>query len=122
MKKSILLLSVFIVLLVVLQLFLTWWSLVIPCFLIGFLLPYTPARSFWLSFGIVFLLWISASLLLDLSSNGKISERMALVFFMPNKYLLFLVAGIIGGIAGGFSTLAGAHFKKYRNAEQTSQS
>jgi hypothetical protein len=98
------------------QLTLPWWTLVLPVFFFGYFISSKASYSFLHGFLSVFLLWLIASIILDHRSNGIMSGKVAQLFSLSGKYILFAVAGIIGGLLGGLSALLGFYTKRDRSS------
>ena len=90
-----------------LALFMPWWSLAIPCFILGGLMGRTGLKSFIYGFLGVGLLWLMQSLVAHIGNDGILTQRIADLFSLPHPYLVLVITVCIGGIAGGFSTLTG---------------
>jgi hypothetical protein len=95
------------VLTAVLQFFAPWWVIAIVPFIIHLWRPTEAFKSFWNSFLAIAALWLSYGYYFHLISNGAISDRIALIFSLPNGLLLLLVSAVIGGLTGGFAGLSG---------------
>jgi|GEM_PF-6289075 len=72
-----------------------------------------PHRSIWRELGIafiaVFLVWISAAIIIDGGNNSILSNRLAGVFGLLHGSTIVIITGILGGILG----LAGAFTGHY---------
>jgi len=104
-----------------LQFFLPWWSAVIASFIIGALFSKNSGfQSFMAGFLAIFILWVGYSLTIDISTQGMLTEKIARIFTINNKYILILITGLIGAIPAGFGALTGNQlqkmFKKERNS------
>ena len=104
-----------------LQLFLPWWSIVIASLLVGFIISGNSGfQSFLAGFLAVFLLWTIYSLMIDINTDGILTEKIAHIFTINNKYLLILITGIIGALPAGFGALTGNQFAKMFKKERSS--
>lgn len=67
----------------------------------------------------IFLVWVTAALIIDGGNNSILSSRLAGLFGLPNGPTLVMVTGALGGILGGMGALTG-HFlhKSFQNKEQ----
>ena len=101
-----------------LQMFLPWWSIGIIPFLLGYALCRRGSTAFWASFLGIFLLWGVHALLIHLTTQGILSDKMAEVFFLPNGLTLVLVTAIFGAIPAGLSGLAGYYLKRLRKSRR----
>jgi hypothetical protein len=118
MKSKIWLLIVLVVFLLLFPFFLPWWSMAIPCLGMGFLVAGSSKQAFLLGTSIVFIIWLAFTLYFYSISDGFISSRIALTFYLPNKYLLFLISSFVGGLVGGFSALAGFHLRNMKRSDK----
>jgi hypothetical protein len=96
------------------QVFLSWWTLIFPCILIGFLIPIKAISAFLTGFFTIFLCWFVSYILLEYNSNGIISDKIAQIFFLPNEFFLFFLSSFIGGIVGGTATLVGFYLMEFK--------
>ena len=92
----------------ILQFFTPWWTVSVVPFLVFIWRPLPSFRAFLISFIAIALLWFAYGLYLHISSDGAMSNRIAQIFSLPNGILLLLVTALVGGLAGGFSGLAGS--------------
>ena len=90
-----------------LSLFLPWWSLAIPCLIFGAWLGERAGLSFIFGFLGIGGLWLLQTLIIEIQNNGILTERIADLFSLPNGLLLILITALVGGLAGGISTLTG---------------
>lgn len=93
-----------------LELFMPWYSLAIAAFVIGYVLR--SNANFLAGFLAIALLWFIAAWMIDHSSTSDLADRVALIFPVKQKWLLFLVTAIIGGLVGGFASLTGSLLRK----------
>jgi hypothetical protein len=96
----------------ILELFLPWYSIALAAFAIGFLLK--SRANFLAGFLAIGLVWFFAAWLLDHASSSDLADRVALIFPVKQKSLLFLVTALIGGLVGGFAALTGSLLKHDR--------
>jgi hypothetical protein len=108
--RFILQLSVIIVAGFILELFLPWWSIAIAAFLGGVALK--SKANFLAGFLGIALLWFIKALIIDLNNTSALAEKVANIFPLHSKPLLFLVMVILGGLVGGFAAMTGAFLKK----------
>lgn len=99
------------VLALLLELFLPWWSIAIAAFAGG--LAFNTRANFGAGFLAIALLWVIRALFIDLSAAASLTEKVATIF-MLNKPLLYLVTAIIGGLVGGFAAMTGSALNKKR--------
>jgi hypothetical protein len=94
----------------VLEMLLPWWSIAIAAFAGGLLLK--SKYNFIAGVLGIGILWLGAALIIDLTSATPLTEKVAHIFSLPNKAMLFLVTAILSGLVGGFACLAGSVLKK----------
>lgn len=91
---------------------LPWWSLAIPAFIIGA----TLGKSGWYSFSCGFMgiggWWLTHTFYIHIANDGILTTRIAELFQLPYPWLMIALTVIIGGFAGGLSTLTGYLIKK----------
>jgi hypothetical protein len=90
----------------ILEFFLPWWSIALAAAAGGFL--FRSDKNFLAGFAGIALLWFIAALWLDLQAATALSEQVANILLVKNKYLLMLVMSILGGLVGGFAALSGS--------------
>lgn len=92
--------------------FLPWWSVVFPGLIFGAWLGKKAGASFGYGFLGIGGLWLIQTLSTNYYNTGVLTSRMAELFNLPHSLLLILLTVLIGGLAGGFSTLTGYLFKE----------
>jgi hypothetical protein len=120
MRKAFVLLIVISTLLSFRQ-FLPWWYFTVPCFFLGFFASKSAWSAFLFGFLLVFILWIYFLLYYDFSSKGTLAEKITLLLHFPNKQLLFLMTGFVGGTLGGTSALIGLIFQIRKESNTSEQ-
>jgi ribose/xylose/arabinose/galactoside ABC-type transport system permease subunit len=88
-----------------LELFLPWWSVAIAAFAGGLFL--NTRTNFLAGFLAIGLLWVIKALIIDLSTDSGLADRVARIFMLHNKALLLLVTFILSGLVGGFFSMSG---------------
>jgi hypothetical protein len=96
------------------EMFLPWWILMVISFLVCFFLYGTRSSSFLSGLLGIGLLWIVVALYINISTSSLLADRVASIFQLPDSvigipgsFLLVIITGLIGGLAGGFSALSG---------------
>jgi hypothetical protein len=95
----------------VLELMLPWWTIAIAAFIGGAV--FNSKSNFGAGFLAIALLWIVHALIIDTSAAAPLAERVAGIFKL-SKPLLFVVTGVIGGLVGGFASMAGSALQRKR--------
>ena len=88
-----------------------WWAIVVASLLINFIIYSKGASSFVSGFLGIGLLWFFTALIVDLSTDSILTQRVAQIFSLPSTGLLILATAIIGGLAGGFGGLTGSYLR-----------
>lgn len=96
----------------ILGLFLPWWSLAIPCLILGAWLGKSGGRSFLIGFTGIALLWLLQSIFIHFANGGVLTARIAELFSLPDPVLVLLLTAVVGGMAGGLSTMTGFYFRE----------
>lgn len=102
--KLLLQLVVIAILAFVLELLLPWWSIAIAAFAGG--LVFNSRANFLAGFLGIGVLWLLYALMMDATSAAPLAERVSKILSI-NKPLLLLITTLIGGLVGGFATMAG---------------
>ena len=86
--------------------FLPFWSVAIAGVLGSMLITTSNVASFFTGFIAIFLLWGITAFMIDVNTQGIMTDRIAdLLGFSPP--FLILISALIGGITGGLGSLAG---------------
>jgi hypothetical protein len=96
----------------ILELFLPWYCIAISAFLGGYILK--SNANFFAGFLAIGLLWLLKAMLIDATSTSILADRVALIFPVKQKALLYVVMVLLGGLVGGFAALAGSALKQER--------
>jgi hypothetical protein len=86
---------------------LPWWILVVLSFIIGVLIygnGFSVFISGFLGGGI---LWLSYAWYIDFKSQSIMSEKVAELFPVNDKFYLIIATGLIGAIIAGFGAITG---------------
>ncbi len=90
------------------QLVLPWWSLAIVAFAVCFWRATGAGRAFWYGFAGIALVWLAYALLIHIRTNGIFTGRMSQLLFKTDASSLLIVAtAVLGGLVGGLAGLAG---------------
>lgn len=94
---------------------LPWWGFVIPLFALGFVIRVRKwqVTAFPLGFVTGFLIWWLGNLYFDLTLNGRVLEKLALLLSI-HKTVLLLGTGVMGGLVTGLSLYIGKNMILYR--------
>jgi len=108
MKKHIVHFIAVIVLAFLFTKILPWWSIMIVCIVVGLRIPLKKSAVFFVPFLAIALLWIIQAFLLSNTNDFILAKKIAqLLSLGGNAYLLILVTGIVGGLAGGVAGIFG---------------
>lgn len=109
MKPFILLTLSILVLSVLGQLFLPWWSIVPVCFLLAFWRASHGGHAFLAGLLGVGLSWWIPAAWLNLHGVERLIQRLATLLPLGgSSWVLVLVAGLVAGLLGGLAALSGA--------------
>ncbi|MFZ9982895.1 MAG: hypothetical protein ACO3FI_12790 [Cyclobacteriaceae bacterium] len=89
------------------QLFLPWWTMVIPCLLIGFLYGQSGRTSFATGLLSVGLLWAGLAILISQQTESTLPVQISNLFPGKSGLVLIILTGLTGGLTGGFASLTG---------------
>ena len=82
----------------ILQSFFPWWSAVIASFVVGAIITNKSGlQAFAAGLIGVFLLWVVYALLIDINSGSILTEKIARILTIKNKYLLITISGPLEG-------------------------
>ncbi len=94
----------------ILELFLPWYCIALAAFAMGYLLR--SQANFLAGFLGIGLLWLLKAWLMDSSSTTELADKVARIFPLGHKALLFLLTSVLGGLVGGFASLTGSLLHK----------
>jgi hypothetical protein len=90
-------------------LYLPWWSIAIIAFLVALFLPQRTGAAFLCGFLGIFLLWFIVAAWIDFANDHILSHKIAQLFPLGgSSFLLMLVTAFVGGLVGGFASMAGS--------------
>lgn len=90
--------------------FTPWYCIALSCFAMGYLLK--SNANFLAGFLGIASLWIFNAWLAESSSSAELTSRVAALFSLKHKELLYAVMAVVGGLVGGFAALTGSLLKK----------
>lgn len=100
----------------ILQLFLPWWIIAPLAFLLAAWKAKSAKNAFLSAFLAIFLLWTITAFIYSLPNEHILANRVASMLTLPSSssswLMVLIISGIIGGLAAGFSALAGHYSKK----------
>ena len=94
----------------ILELFLPWWSVAIAALCGGLLLK--SKHNFTAGFIAIALLWFAKAFVTDVMAATALTEKVAQIFKLPNKTILYLIMMFLGGLVGGFGCMTGSAVRK----------
>lgn len=95
-----------------LQTFLPWWCLAIPCLAFGFLYGDKGGSSFWTAFISIAMLWIALSIFTTFQAGTGLATQVAELFPGKSLAVLITLTGVVGGLSGGVSSLTGYYGRR----------
>ena len=94
----------------IMELFLPWYYIAVASFVVGYVLK--SKANFLAGFLAIGILWTTKAWLMDSGGSTDLAVRVANIFTLPTKGLLFLITGLIGGLVGGFAAWSGSLLKR----------
>jgi hypothetical protein len=89
-----------------------WWSVAIVSFFVALLIKQRYGISFVSGLLGVFLCWAVLAWWIDSKNNSILSQKIAqLLPLGGSSFLLILVTGLVGGLAGGFGAMSGSSLR-----------
>lgn len=88
-----------------LEMFFPWWSIAIAAGFGGLFLR--SDANFWAGFCGIGILWLSAALVIDITSSGELADKVASIMYL-NETLLIIVTCLTGAIVGGLASYTGS--------------
>lgn len=104
-----------------LQFFLPWWIIAPVAFVFAAWKAKSAGGAYAAGFGAIFILWVAMGLMLTLPNENILANRVGLMLGLPDIpfrwVLVLLITGIAGGLAAGFSALAGFYCRKVADSK-----
>jgi hypothetical protein len=94
----------------IMEFFLPWWSVAIAAFAGGLLV--NTRMNFAAGFLAIGILWFVKAIISDLSTDSDLTQRVAMIFMLQSKALLFLVTILFAGLVGGFASMSGGALRR----------
>ena len=90
-----------------------WWTGMIAAALASAVLSKGYGNAFMSGFAGIAVLWMLLSLLSYMGNEGILAARISALFGLGASlgWLMMIITGIIGGIAGGFGAMTGYGFR-----------
>ncbi len=93
-----------------LAIFTPWYFIALSAFVMGYFLK--SNANFLAGFLAIASLWMFNAWLADSSSPVDLADRVAALFSLQNKAMLYALMALVGGLVGGFACLTGSLLKK----------
>jgi hypothetical protein len=93
-----------------LGLFMPWYCIALAAFVMGFMLK--SNANFLAGFLAIAALWTFNAWLIDSASTAGLADRVANIFALKHKSVLFFTMAVIVGLVGGFAALTGSLLRK----------
>ena len=94
------------------QFFLPWWVIAPVCFLLAYFRANSAKQAFATGTAAITTVWVAYAWFQHYSTNGILTLQMANVLPLGgNAAALVAITGLVGGLVGGLSALAGYHGK-----------
>lgn len=91
--------------------FLPWWSIAIIAFLTSLCIAQTSRQAFWSGFFAVFIAWLVLFLFKSVPNDHIMVRKMASLLHLPHWILVLIVSALLGSIIGGLASLSGLFTK-----------
>lgn len=92
--------------------FCPWWIIAIVAFIFGFMTDLKRGHAFVAGFLGIGIFWLVTALWHDMPNQHILSQKMALLFHLPNYGLFILITVLAGSLVGGLSALSGIMLRK----------
>ncbi|HYK77555.1 MAG TPA: hypothetical protein VEV16_11305 [Daejeonella sp.] len=100
----------------ILQFFLPWWIIALVAFGLAFWKARSGGHAFGHGFLAILALWIIIGLIQSFPNEHLLANRVGQMLMLPNAswswILVLFITGIIGGLAAGFSAMAGFYCRR----------
>ena len=94
-------------------LYLPWWEIGIAAFIPGLIISLRGWAAFIAGFTGMFLLWGGLAFWISAANDNILAHRVSLLILkMDSPLLLIIATGLIGGLTGGFASMAGSFLRE----------
>lgn len=94
------------------QFYLPWWTVVVPCAAIAFFYGHSGKSAFLTGLLATALLWIGMALWISSETQSTLPAQISNLFPGKSAFVLYLLTAITGGLTGGFASLTGYSFRR----------
>lgn len=102
--------------------FLPWWTVVFPSFIISTWLLRSGINAFAIGFSAAGLAWFLQALYIHIANEAILSTRIADMMQAGSPWVVLIITLSIGGILGGFAAFTGYLLKDVLNKQSPSVS
>lgn len=88
-----------------------WWLIAPLAAVICFIVRSRPMLAFFQGLAAGFLLWGGLAFVHDQANDHLLSSQIGALFQGISPFVIVLLTGVIGGLAGGFGALTGANLR-----------
>ncbi len=110
--KFIIKLIIIVVVAMIFQPLVPWWSVMVIAFLVSWLIPSSGLSSFFSGFIGIGALWFWKAWQISDDSESELVNHITALFNLADPVQLLLVTALAGAISAGFGGLTGHTFKK----------
>jgi hypothetical protein len=89
-----------------------WWVCAATSFVLALFIRQESSSAFWTGFWAIFLLWGAYAFWIDYYTNSLLTAKIIQLFKIPSTFLMVLLTALVGGLAGGFSSLSGSYLRR----------
>ena len=114
MKKLVFVLLIMVIALIS-QMFLPWWSIAIVCFLVCYFSSINKFMAFSGSLIGIFVLWVGKAMIADGLFDTPVSEIVGGILGNVSPSATYFLTGLVGGIVGGLSGLLGSWARSFKS-------
>lgn len=111
MKKFISQVTIIALLAYMLESFFPWWSIAIAAAFGGLFLR--SEANFWAGFCGIGILWLSAAVIIDITSSGELAGKVAALMHV-NETVLIVITCLTGALVGGMASYTGSLITRKR--------
>ncbi|MEO5966717.1 MAG: hypothetical protein ABIP68_04625 [Ferruginibacter sp.] len=90
-----------------LGLYFPWWTIIIPAFIVPFIMHLKPGYSFLAGFLSIFFLWGILAAIISANNNHVLAHKASMLILKTDSPLLLIVlTALIGGVVAGLASLS----------------
>ncbi len=97
---------------IVMNMFMPWWNIFFAGIIAGYFSRLSSNKTFITVLASLSLYWIFLIFKIDKGNDYILSSRLVEMFQIPNRSILLIINGFLGGLAAAFGSMVGYYIRK----------